>query len=301
LVRRAAAGSSAGIFGPHSLTWRVDREVANFLGAGRALLLQLAHPWVASAIEQHSNAFADPIARFHRTFGTVYTMVFGTLEASLDAARSLHRRHAMIRGRLAVTVGPFLEGSLYFANSIPALLWVYATLIDTALITHDLVLPPLTPEAREQYIAESRLFAALFGIPPKSLPGTWAEFTAYRDGILRSQTLTVTESAQKMAHRLLGRSEVWFPIPASYRALTAQILPLSLREAFALPFGENERRAAGQLVARIRRVYPFLPAALRYVGPYLEARGRLAGKHRPNFMTRASNRFWIGRPRLIPA
>ena len=42
-VRVAAAGSLAGIFGPRSMTWRVDREAAIFLGAGRALLLQLAH------------------------------------------------------------------------------------------------------------------------------------------------------------------------------------------------------------------------------------------------------------------
>ena len=38
-VREAAAGSIEGVFGPASLTWRVDREAAVFLGAGRALLL----------------------------------------------------------------------------------------------------------------------------------------------------------------------------------------------------------------------------------------------------------------------
>ena len=70
-VCEAAAGSIEGVFGPASLTWRVDREAAVFLGAGRALLLQLAHPWVAAAIAEHSRTFADPVARFHRTFNTV--------------------------------------------------------------------------------------------------------------------------------------------------------------------------------------------------------------------------------------
>src|SRR5262249_49790390 len=51
LVRGAAAGSLAGVFGPRSITWQVDREAAIFLGAGRALLLQLAHPWIAAAVE----------------------------------------------------------------------------------------------------------------------------------------------------------------------------------------------------------------------------------------------------------
>jgi hypothetical protein len=66
-VRAGTADPVAGIFGPRSLTWQIDREAAVFLGAGRALLLQLAHPWVAAAIEQHSHAFADPVGRFHRT------------------------------------------------------------------------------------------------------------------------------------------------------------------------------------------------------------------------------------------
>ena len=45
-----AAGPLAGVFGPASAIWQVDREALVFLGAGRALLLQLAHPWVATAI-----------------------------------------------------------------------------------------------------------------------------------------------------------------------------------------------------------------------------------------------------------
>ena len=56
---------------------RVDREALTFLGTRRALLLQLADPWVAAAIVQHSRTLADPIGRFHRTFAVVFTMVFG--------------------------------------------------------------------------------------------------------------------------------------------------------------------------------------------------------------------------------
>src|SRR6478609_5664592 len=82
-VRRVLTGSLAGIFGPQSITWQIDREAAIFLGAGRALLLQLAHPWVAAAISEHSKTFADPIGRFHRTFDIVFAMVFGSLDRAL--------------------------------------------------------------------------------------------------------------------------------------------------------------------------------------------------------------------------
>jgi uncharacterized protein (DUF2236 family) len=165
VVRALAPGEMEGVFGPDSLTWRIDREALTFLGAGRALLLQLAHPWVAAAIAEHSKTIDDPIGRFHRTFAVVFTMVFGTLDQALSAARALHRRHAAIHGRLPITVGPFRAGSPYQANDLAALRWIYATLVETALMTHDFVLPPLTGEERARYYAESHRFAALFGIP----------------------------------------------------------------------------------------------------------------------------------------
>jgi len=298
LVSAGMLDSRSGVFGPRSITWRVDREAVVFIGAGRALLLQLAHPWVAAAIDQHSRAFADPIGRFHRTFGVVFAIVFGDLAESLAAARRLHRRHAAITGTLPAAAGPFAAGSAYFANSVPALRWVWATLIDTALLAYELAQPPLSEDERDRYCAEGRLFASFFGIPQSCLASSWGSFSAYVDEMVESDTLTVTPSARAMAHRLLDGADVWFPIPPSYKALTARLMPPSLRDAFGLPYGETERRAARQLSAWLQRVYPLLPKRLRYVGPYHEAAARLAGKPRPDCVTRLSNRFWIGRPSL---
>src|SRR5437762_1229389 len=68
LIRARVTSPLAGVFGPSSVTWRMNREAILFLAAGRALLLQLAHPWVAAAVADHSKALTDPVARFHRTF-----------------------------------------------------------------------------------------------------------------------------------------------------------------------------------------------------------------------------------------
>src|SRR5262245_24440269 len=155
----------SGLFGPTSLTWRVARETALFLGAGRALLLQLAHPWIANAIDQHSSVLHNRIGRFHRTFRLTFTMTFGTRDQAIGAARRLHRRHAAIHGTLPQTIGPFAQGSDYRANEVAALRWVHASLLDTSIILHDLFLPPLTIQERECLYSESRLTAALFGIP----------------------------------------------------------------------------------------------------------------------------------------
>ena len=105
-----------GVFGPQSMEWRINGEAAVFLGAGRALLLQLAHPMIAAAVADHSSVFADPVGRFHRTFQLVFTLVFGTVQEALSASRHLHSRHALINGVLTEPIGPFARGTSYTAN-----------------------------------------------------------------------------------------------------------------------------------------------------------------------------------------
>jgi len=293
-AREAAADHFAGVFGPGSMMWRIDKEAAIFLGAGRALLLQLAHPWIAAAIAEHSRTLTDPIGRFHRTFNAMFTIVFGTTEQALGAARRLHRRHAGISGRLTATLGPFAAGSRYQANDAAALSWVHATLIDTALVAYELVCPPLAAAEREGYWTEARRFAAFFGVPQETLPQSWAEFSAGNARMWGSNVLTAGEQARKIAEAVLSGAGTWLPIPSWYRALTAGLLPARLRDEFGLPYGRREERKTERALAVLRRVYPRLPRRLRHVGPYHEACARLAGAKRPGITTRLSNRLWIG-------
>ena len=294
IIRNAAAESSAGAFGPRSMMWHIDKEAAIFLGAGRALLLQLAHPWIATAIAQHSPVLADPIGRFHRTFSAMFTMAFGTIEQALAAARRLHQRHARVSGTLAQAAGPFAANSRYEANDIAALCWVHATLIDTALVAYQLVCPPLSVEERQRYWTEARLFAAFFGIPQDALPQSWVDFAAGNEKMGRSDVLTVSDQARSIAGAVLSGAGTRLPIPSWYRALTARLLPLRLRGDFGLPYGEFEHRKTERALAVLRGVYPWVPGRLRYVGPYQEARARLAGRQRPGATTQLLNRLWIG-------
>jgi uncharacterized protein (DUF2236 family) len=295
IVRFAAAVGRAGIFGPDSVIWRIDREAAVFLGAGRALLLQLAHPWVAAAIAEHSRSLADPIGRFHRTFSIVFTMVFGTTGQALAAARRLHRRHTAISGTLGEHVGVFAAGSPYCANDVAALRWVHATLTDTALLAYQLVNPPLSALDRERYYADARLFAALFGIPQSAMPQNWTDFAGYVDDMFSSDTLAVSSAARSIAAELFCGAGTRLRAPFWYRALTASLLPPRLRDAFELPYGPPELRSVQRVLAVFRRLHPWIPARLRYVAPYQEALARLAGRHRPAPLTGVLNRFWIGR------
>lgn len=283
-----------GIFGPSSVSWRINRESALFLGAGRAALLQLAHPWVAAALDQHSNLRNDPLARFHNTFRVIFAMIFGTREQALAASRHLYRLHAHIEGELPEAAGGYARGSRYRANEVNALVWVYATLIESALIAYEAVLPPLLRDERESYYAESRTIAALFGIPAAALPGDWIAFKTYNRNMWASDALGVNALSRELADGILRGAGSWVPIPRWYRALTMSWLPERFRCEFALEYGERERAAAARAIRWLPRIYRILPSNVRFVGPYLEARARLTGR-RAGPLVRASNRFWTGR------
>ena len=247
-----------GIFGPDSATWKVNRESALFLAAGRAALLQLAHPWVAAAIAHHSRTLDDPIGRFHGTFRVMFAITYGSVDQAFAAARRLHRMHETIRGAMPERVGRFAAGSLYQANEADALVWVYATLIDSSLQSYELTMPPLTPSERETYYAENRRAAALFGILPDELPPDLSGFNEYMQSAFQSDMLGVSGPTRQLAHRLQEgagrlRTPLWF------RSLTTQLLPSRFREELGFAYGEHERRSAERALRWIRRSYRHLP------------------------------------------
>src|SRR5206468_11549429 len=84
------------MFGPGSLTWRVNGEAVLLLGGGRALILQVAHPKVAAGVAAFSDYRQDPWRRLYRTLDTTLTIAFGEPAASRAASERLRRVHERI-------------------------------------------------------------------------------------------------------------------------------------------------------------------------------------------------------------
>jgi uncharacterized protein (DUF2236 family) len=225
-------------------------------------------------------------------------MIFGTLSQALAASRHLYQLHTRIKGKLPESVAGYPQGSPYQANEVNALVWVYATLIESALLAYDSVLPPLSHSEREAYYNENKTLAALFGIPSEALPADWSGFEAYNRSMLTSDKLGVNALSREMAHRVLHGRGSWVPVPDWYRALTAASMPERLRSEFALQYGKQEEDAAARARERLAKFYRRAPPALRFVGPYQEAKARLRAD-RVNVLTLASNRFWMGQPRMM--
>jgi uncharacterized protein (DUF2236 family) len=267
-------GEDAGLFGPGSLTWRVNREGVLLLGGGRALLLQVAHPLVAAGVSQHSNYREDPWGRLYRTLDTVTTIVFGTTAQSNEAAERLHRVHTRVTGAAD-------DGTPYRANDPDLLMWVHATLVETSLLVYTNYVGELTRAERERYYAEQKRLGEVFGIPLERQPDDYAAFNRYFDDVVRGGTLQVTDSLRDVAAHTLrprlpyGGTFVARPAIGYFNLVTAALLPGWLREELGLPWGPNRARMHAAQRALIRRLVPVLPGLLREFPPARSADRRM--------------------------
>src|SRR5437588_575670 len=114
-----------GYFGPSSTMWALHREACLGVGLGRALLLQLAHPWVAQAVVDHSAVRDQPLDRLVRTVVAAELLVFGSCRQA-DAVAALERYMGAMIGRGTVAVGPAareVATALLHVPVLPSLSW----------------------------------------------------------------------------------------------------------------------------------------------------------------------------------
>lgn len=234
------------------------------LGGTAALLMQVAHPLVAAGVDQHSDLRSDPFGRLVRTLDTTLAVVFGDDRGASAAIARMNRIHAGVRG---TSVG----GRRYRALDPALLLWVQTTLVLTSLRLYETVVGPLPASDREAYWHETKPIARMLGIPADRLPPSIAHLEAYeRDMIARE---VVPDPTSIDVARGVLRPLAWLPAVAYWPsdAVTAALLPSSLRTRFGLPSGTAERlffRAVVVAVRWLRRVLPemltVVPQARQY-------------------------------------
>lgn len=258
---------SRGLFDARSVTRQVNREAVLLLGGGRALLLQVAHPLVAAGVAAHSRFRDAPLERLWRTLDLVLTIVFGDAASALAAVHAIERVHARVRGVLDTRVGPFPRGTPYDAGDPALLLWVHATLVDTALLVYERFVGPLAPAAQAAYHAESRVVARLLGVPDRLVPRTPDEFREYVDATLASDVLTVGAAGHAVAASVLRPSlpMVLGPAVAVAQRLTTGLLPPVLRARYGLAWSAAEEAGLRAFALGTRTALPFLPGRLRFM------------------------------------
>jgi len=242
-----------GLYSEQSITRRINRENVLLLGGGRALLMQLAHPSVAAGVDDHSDFRSHPVRRLRRTIRMTMAIVFGDRATALAAARVVNGVHARVRG------------DDYHALDPQLLLWVHATLVDSALVTYATFVQPLTDGERDDFYQESKLLGELLRIPAGAFPASITEFDRYVAEMIASGTVSVTDRGRALGRLVLRPPLSLLPGPAMipFEIVTAGLLQQSLREQYGLAWGPVQRRAFRVATATVPRVVRFTPPLLR--------------------------------------
>lgn len=270
----AAVREAAGLFGPGSVAWQVDREVIVLAGGSCALLMQAAHPVVAAGVVEHSTYATDPFGRLLRTLSASFDVVFGTRTRAEAAIRRVNAVHAAVHGRLP-------SGAPYAAAEPEGLLWVHATLIDTALRIYARFVHPLAPGEERAYLLEANEVAMRLGVPAELLPADVPELRAWMAGMIDAGTVRVTPDARRIARTVLYPGG---PVPRvawdAAHLISVATLPEALRRQYGIRWTPARERGVDWLAALSRRALPFVPPALRFVPHARTAERRIARAER---------------------
>lgn len=154
-----------GLFGPHSVTWRVHADASMFIAGLRSLLIQTLHPRVMAGVADHSDYRHDPLGRFQRTAGFIATTTYGSRNEAERAVAVIRRVHDRVTGTTP-------EGEPYAANDPHLLAWVHATEVDSFLRAYQRYGGERLSDAdADRYVAEMAELAELIGgeQPPRSV------------------------------------------------------------------------------------------------------------------------------------
>jgi uncharacterized protein (DUF2236 family) len=239
----------------------VNLEPAIMFGAGRALMLQIAHEAVAQGVEEHSDFKGNPFKRLLGTLEAMYAVVFGSEELAQGVGRRISWIHT------------FVVGPTYSANDPANLMWVHATLADTALRCYTELVGPLSPADEATYYEEMTKVAETFGVPRAQQPATVEDFHRYVDDTVA--TMDVTPIGKDLATFILdptlplGLHVPLKPLLAVQRLFTLGSLPASIRDQLGVTWDAKRQARYDRAQRWVRFWFRISPRPVRTAGPRL--------------------------------
>lgn len=247
-------------------------ESVVLLGGGAALLLQLAHPAIGTAVACHSRVRSDPLAR-----------LFGTLEFLTAEAFGDDDDRARVRRRVAAAHRPVhgdepAAGGAYRADDPELQRWVAATLYVAGRAAHTRAFGELPADRAAAVLAGFGGAATALGMPAAMWPSDEATFRrVWRAGLA---SLRVTDEARAIGLGLFDGTGVPWPLRPLLpvlRAVSIDLLPAEARAAYGVRHRRRDRFAAELVWALVVPAYRLAPAVLRRLpARVLLARLRLA-------------------------
>ena len=164
----------------------------------------------------------------------------------------------------------------YRANDPANLLWVHATLADSALRVYREMVEELSPADAATYYREMMLVAEVFGLPVSDQPASLAGFRAYFDEMVA--TLRVSDEGRR-----LGNDVLYPSLPAGLRVPLAPALALNrlvavgttpepLREQFGFAWDQRREQQLARVQSTAAHAFRLAPRPLRTTPGWLNGR-----------------------------
>jgi len=256
-------------FDDSSMLRRVHREFAVAISGPRALLMQAAHPVAFEGFFAHTGALDAPYERLARTAEVMNTIAFGSRAEADRATRRVRAMHGRVRGELQRPAGRFPAGTPFAADDPQLLLWVLASIVDSALVFYDTYVASLSRAQRAAYWQDYRIIGGLFGLQDHEMPAGIGDFDGYMHDMLTGSDLFVTSAARELALRIVMRPPVGLtkrPVLEVVNFITVGLLPVQLRRQFGLswdPLRSLMLRGGAEYAKRV--LVPLAPERLRLV------------------------------------
>src|SRR4051794_40218055 len=254
-------------FDHHSLLREVVGHRLTALSGPRALLIMAAHPLAFAGFFAHTGALADPYGRLRRTGRVMDAVAFGTPAQAERMTAPVRGMHSRVRGKLAHAAGPFPAGTPYRGDDPELLLWILASLADSAMLVYSKYVRRLDRAARDGLWQDYRVVGRAFGLADADMPPAIEDFDAYMEDMVTSGDLFVTEQARELAVDIVLHP----PVPLRFRGLlelvnqtTIGLLPPPVRRMYGFrwdPVREVALHGGAEYVKRV--LVPVLPEGMR--------------------------------------
>lgn len=210
---KPVARQADGLFGPHSVAWRVHGDVTSMMVGGiSGLLLQMLHPAVLAGVWDHSNFRADMHGRLRRTARFIAVTTYGGRTAAETTIERIRAIHAQVQGRLP-------DGTPYRANDPALLAWVHVTEATSFLNAWVRYAEPgMSRRDQDRYFDEVSQVGRALGADP--VPRDWSE-ARQLIRTMRPQ-LRYDRRTRDVAHLVLGRRRLSHRAAEALQTLTMQ-------------------------------------------------------------------------------
>tara|TARA_B100001996_G_scaffold207784_1_gene159330 strand:- start:427 stop:1269 length:843 start_codon:yes stop_codon:yes gene_type:complete len=261
-----------GYFGPHSMMWKINKEITVLFGGARALLMHAAHPLIAAGARQTSFYQRDPWKRLIRTLSLQNSVTFGTKKEADESALRINKLHEVIKGKDEIT------GETYDALDHEQLLWVHACLQISSIYFYEKTVRKLTEDEKNQYHKENMVAAEMVLVKKSLAPKTHGELKDWVALKSREKDYLLFTDVAEDVYEIIKTG----PVPIHIKPIWPFIAFTAfntLPKEFKQVYGIKETKIKSFLLMfnlnLLKSIRPFLPPFFRLIAPARWAQQRL--------------------------